>query len=478
MPTPVFYNSLTKATEQFAPIEPGKATLYHCGPTVYKRQHLGNMRRVLFADFLRRSLEFLGYEVHEIMNITDVGHLTQDTIDAGIDKVTQAAQARQTTPADIAAKETEQFFTDIAALNIQPAHNYPRATAHIKEMQALITLLLEKKHAYQTASGIYFEVASFPNYGKLSGNTLASLESGKRIAVRQEKKHPTDFALWVFDAVALQKWDSPWGVGYPGWHIECSAMSAAYLSLPIDIHTGGEDNKFPHHENEIAQSESASGQKFVQIWMHNAHLNLQGGKLSKSSGQQLTLDDLVSHDISPLTFRLFAFGSHYRTPMEFSWEAVGAANENVQRLYQVLRQLHEIISANPAKTPAVPDATVIAAFGAALGDDLNTPAALAVVNTYITTINQRLAQQSPAEALPHQALATFLALDHVLGICAPFLASLKQESIPEAVTQLAVARQQARATQDFAAADTLRHQIEAAGFTIEDTPEGFRLLPQ
>jgi len=477
MPIPTFYNSLTKRLEPFSPSEPGKVRLYHCGPTVYKRQHLGNMRRVLFADFLRRSLEFLGYEVREIMNITDVGHLTQDDIDSGDDKLNKAALAKKTTPEDIAARETEQFFADIQAINVQPAHKYPRATAHIKEMQALIAQLLNNQHAYQTPTGIYFDVTSFTDYGHLSGNTLQSLEAGKRVAVRQEKKHPADFALWVCDDTALQKWESPWGIGYPGWHIECSAMSAAYLHLPIDIHTGGEDNKFPHHENEIAQSEAATGKTFVNVWMHNAHLNLQGGKLSKSSGQQLTLDDIHDQKINPLAFRLLIFGSHYRTPVEFSWESLYGAVENLNRLYQTMRQLRELLTTADSSAITAPDADIVSSFAATLADDLNTPAALAVVNTYITHINARLSRDNSVLPFAREAYATLQKMDHVLGVFGSFLDELEGQQIPDDISELARKREQARQASDFTLADTLRQQIESGGFTVEDTPNGPRIIP-
>ena len=290
-----FYNSLTKKVETFTALPAGRQAasgtvqMYNCGPTVYRRQHIGNMRRFLFADFLRRALEFSGLAVREVTNITDVGHLTQDDIDAGEDKLEAAAREAKISPQDIARQQTKLFFDDLAALTIQQAWKYPRASEHITEMQQLISQLIERGHAYVTTTGVYFDVRSFPAYGALSGNTLDAIESGSRVAVREEKKHPADFALWkINDPEHLQQWDSPWGRGYPGWHIECSAMSLAYLTSPIDIHTGGQDNRFPHHENEIAQSEGATGQPFVRFWMHNAFLNLKGAKLAKRGGKQIT----------------------------------------------------------------------------------------------------------------------------------------------------------------------------------------------
>ena len=472
MPTPVFYNSYTKQVEEFVPSEAGKVKLYHCGPTVYKRQHLGNMRRVLFADFLRRSLEFLGYEVREITNITDVGHLTQDEIDAGEDKMAKAAQEGKTTPADIAEREIAHFHADLAALNVQPSHKYPRATEHIKQMQEIIAELLKTDHAYQTDTGIYYDVSTFPNYGKLSGNTLSALAAGKRIEVRDDKRNPADFALWIFDEDALQEWESPWGTGYPGWHIECSAMSAAYLDLPIDIHTGGEDNKFPHHENEIAQTEGITEGAFVNYWMHNAHLNLAGGKLAKSSGEQLTLDEVTERGISPLAFRLLVFGTQYRTKQEFSWEALDAADENLNTIRQLLRRLLEVA---PADTLVEPDGAVLKSFAEALADDLSTPNALAVVNGLITTLNKGL-DDGLDPAVAQKAWSTLLKLDHVLGIISPLLTELSADSAPAKLQKLAEQREQARMDKDFSRADELRQQIEEAGFEVEDTPDGPRLL--
>jgi len=470
--SPTIYNSFTKREEEFISSVPGKVQLYHCGPTVYKRQHLGNMRRFLFADFLRRSFEFLGYEVREVMNITDVGHLTQDEIDAGEDKMTMAARAGKTKPLDIAEREIHQFHKDLATLNIQPAHKYPRATDHIKDMHDIIDRLLSQDKAYQTPTGIYYDVSSFPAYGALSGNTLEALESGKRVDIRDDKKHPADFALWIFDSKALQKWDSPWGEGYPGWHIECSAMSAAYLDLPIDIHTGGEDNKFPHHENEIAQSEGASGHTFVKYWMHNAHLNLKGSKLAKSSGTQLTIDEILERDISPLAFRLLVFGTHYRSKQEFSWEALEAANENLNSMKQLMRRLLEVA---PAEITSKPDAAVLKSFAQALEHDLSTPNALAVVNGLMTTLNKELDTGLDAKTAK-TAWSTLLALDAVLGIFAPLLGQLNVDSIPAELQLLANNREQARQNKDFALADELRDRIILAGYDIEDAAGGPRLV--
>lgn len=457
-----FYNSLTKQVEPFAPKDEGKVRIYNCGPTVYKRQHIGNMRRYLFADFLRRSLEFLGYEVRDITNITDVGHLTQDDIDAGEDKLERAARMEKISPQMIAEQQTKLFFEDLRALNIEPAHLYPRATAHVQDMIELIEALMKNGHAYQTSSGIYFDVTTFPEYGKLSGNTLEKIESGARIEIREEKKHPFDFALWKLnDPGHLQQWDSPWGKGYPGWHIECSAMSLRYLDSEIDIHTGGEDNRFPHHENEIAQSEGATGKPFVRLWMHNRHLHFGGVKMAKREGEQITLDTLREKGFSPLAFRLLVFGSHYRSPLEFSWESLAAAQKNLETVKQLVRSHLP----SPQAGRGVGGEVVLEKFSAALADDLNTPAALAVFMDYVHEVNKGMAD----EALLAQ-------MDQVLGIIEPLQLEIESETIPDEIKQLAHQREEARKNKQFEEADRLRGEIEAKGYKLEDTNAGPRVI--
>lgn len=465
-----FYNSLTRNTGTFTSHEPGKVSIYNCGPTVYKRQHIGNMRRFLFADFLRRTLEYVGYEVREITNFTDVGHLTQDDIDAGEDKIEKEAKAQQTTPADIAEKQIQFFMEDLRSLNIQPAHLYPRATEHITNMQDMIKELIEKKHAYETNTGVYFDITTFPEYGKLSGNTLDNIEPGHRVDVREEKKHPADFALWIKSDTHLQKWDSPWGIGYPGWHIECSAMSLAYLPAPIDIHTGGEDNRFPHHENEIAQSEGVLGARFANTWMHNHHLQIDGKKLAKREGEQITIDTLEERGYSPLAFRLFVFSTHYRTTVDFSWDALGAAQEHLQTIEQLIRQLKEQQIA-----PGTVDSKIAADFASALADDLNTPAASAIFSAYIRSTNTALAEEEADADTLAMMYATLLAMDTVVGVIKPLEQRLETEKIPEEVIRLADQREKARLAKDFEAADTLRIQIEKLGYTVEDTSSGHRV---
>ncbi|PIT97867.1 MAG: cysteine--tRNA ligase [Candidatus Andersenbacteria bacterium CG10_big_fil_rev_8_21_14_0_10_54_11] len=470
-----FYNSLTKKIEPFVPQDASQVRVYHCGPTVYKRPHLGNMRRYLFADFLHRTLVFFGYTVREITNITDVGHLTQDDLDAGEDKLEREAREQQLTPQRIAAQVTEQYFADAAALNILPSNEYPRATAHIPAMQALITRLLARGHAYQTASGVYFDVTSFAEYGKLSGNTLNHVAAGARVAVREEKHHPADFALWkTKDLQHVQQWDSPWGRGYPGWHIECSAMAQAYLGETLDIHTGGEDNKFPHHENEIAQSESATGKPLALFWLHNAHLRTGGVKVAKRDGKNLTVSTLRVRGYSPLSFRLLVFASHYRSPVDFSWKAMDQAAANLATFSSLLQRLQEVLPFSPEYSFADKEgAEVLDHFSAALADDLNTPSALAVVLQYVHTLNIRLAEGALPAASAGTVWSVLLRLDSVLGVIESLLPAAGP---PPNIAALAKRREAARIAGDFVRSDELRDQLTEAGWRIEDTSAGPRLI--
>jgi cysteinyl-tRNA synthetase len=469
-----FYNSLSKKKEIFEPNNKKEVRIYNCGPTVYKRQHVGNMRRFLFADFLRRTLEYFDYKVNEVMNFTDVGHLTEDEIDEGEDKVEKAAREMKVTPQQITEEQIRLFEQDIADLNIVRANTYAKASEHIPQMIEMIGALIERGHAYETETGVYFDVQSFPEYGKLSGNTLKDIEAGRRVEVRKEKRHPADFVLWVIDDKHLQKWESPWGVGYPGWHIECSAMSKEYLGDSIDIHTGGEDNRFPHHENEIAQSECATGERFAKLWMHNRHLQLGGEKMAKSEGRQVTLDTIREKGHSPLAFRLLVFGSHYRSKIDFTWEAMDAAKENLSSFEQLIRRLQEVLPAEETEQ-VEPDKDRVRDFRKALADDLNTPAALAIVQDYITYANKYLSTTAPGGQEVRTILATLMSFDGVLGI----FSLLKSKEVPKDILGLAKQREEARANGDFKKADEVRKKVEKKGYRIEDDPKapsGWRVI--
>ncbi|MBI3256030.1 MAG: cysteine--tRNA ligase [Candidatus Andersenbacteria bacterium] len=460
---------MTKQVNDFAPFHPGKVRIYNCGPTVYKRQHIGNMRRFLFADFLRRTLELFGYEVRDITNITDVGHLTQDEIDSGEDKMEKAAREEKTTPQKIAAEQIGLFEADLQALNVKPAHMYPRASAHIPHMQKLIEKLIERGHAYVTESGVYFDVSTFPAYGHLSGNTLEALKAGARVEVRGEKKNPADFALWVKNDTQLQTWDSPWGKGYPGWHIECSAMALEYLGPNIDIHTGGEDNIFPHHENEIAQSEGVTGQQFARVWMHNRHLQLGGKKMAKREGEVITLDTLEEKGFSPLSLRLMMFAAHYRTLTDFSWEGLQEFQGHLESLQQLLRRIHQMgVVADEA------DKSLMREFLDALEDDLNSPKAWAVFLEVTKKLNASLDTGKTVEA--GSLYATLQKMDEVVGVLSPLSQELERETIPEEIKDLVAQREALKKAKEYAKADALRIDVEMKGYKIEDTPHGPRIV--
>ncbi len=456
------YNSKAKKVETLTPLSgTNVVTIYNCGPTVYKRQHIGNMRRFLAADFLKRSLELFGYEVHDITNITDVGHLTQDETDEGEDKLEKEAKATSRTPQDIAKEQTELFFQDINALNIQRSTKYPTASSHVADMISLIETLITKGHAYVAKSGVYYDVASFPAYGELSGNTVAALDAGHRVENKSDKKKPADFALWMIDDTHLQLWDSPWGKGYPGWHIECSAMSMKYLGESLDIHTGGEDNRFPHHENEIAQSEGATGKEFAQVWMHNRHLLLHGKKMAKREGEAITIDTLNERGYSPLAFRLLAFAHHYRTPIDFSWELLDEYQGHINSITQLLSRI----------TPAQSAGDAGEEFKAALADDLNTSKAFAIFLQTIKEINKGLDTKEDVNEL----VSRLMAMDLVIGVITQLSKEVSTSETPAEIVALAQKREQAKQEKNYAEADSLRAQIEETGFSVQDTPEGPRI---
>lgn len=475
------YNSRTKALEELKPVSrTNNVTVYNCGPTVYKRQHIGNMRRFLNADFLRRTLLLLGYTIHDVTNITDVGHLTQDEIDEGEDKLEKEAKALQKTPQDIAKYQTDLFFQDIDTLNIQHTDEYPRASEHVASMIALIEKLLANKHAYIATSGVYFDISTFPDYGKLSGNDMKNIDAGHRIEIRSEKKNPADFALWMIDDTHLQLWDSPWGKGYPGWHIECSAMSMEELGETIDIHTGGEDNRFPHHENEIAQSEGATGKEFVKIWMHNRHLLLSGKKMAKREGESITLDTLKEKNYSPMAFRLLVFAHHYRSPIDFSWELLDEFQGHLKSIKRLLARLSLDVSSTDALKQAHDPSSnnkifgTVAQFESALSNDLNTSLAFSIFLQTIKEINALLDANNIDEAKLRSV--PLLAMDSVIGVLEPLQKELATQTIPDSITKLAQDREEAKKAKNYVRADALRQEIAQQGYRIEDTEQGPRIV--
>ena len=454
------YNTLTRSKSRFVPINGNRVGLYTCGPTVYNFAHIGNLRTYIFEDILKRALTYSGFDVLHVMNITDVGHLTGDR-DMGEDKMEKGAQREGKTAWEIAAFYTEAFRRDIRALNIIDPTIWVRATDTIPDQISLIQVLEEKGFTYQTTDGIYFDTARFPDYARLSRQNRDALQEGARVEKNVEKRNPTDFALWKFSPADVQRqmeWDSPWGVGFPGWHIECSAMSMKYLGDSLDIHCGGTDHIDVHHTNEIAQSEAATGKPFFNFWLHGEFLNIQGGKkMAKSEGNFLTLDNAFTEQgLDPLVFRYAAFLSHYRKPMEYSEASVDAARNGLRHLRQQVRRLAESATA----APAVVDPVYREKFLEPLRDDLNMPRAMAVV--------QELLKSDLPEPVK---LATVRDFDTaVLGL--ELDRPLEEASIPEDVAALAAARTQARKEKDWALADELRDRLTAMGYVVKDTPDG------
>lgn len=458
-----FYNTLTRTKEPFEPLVPGKAGMYNCGPTVYDRVHIGNLRAYIFSDTLRRVLEHNGFSVTQVVNITDVGHLASDA-DTGEDKMMKGLK-REGLPVtlegmhDLATTYVDAFLEDLDALNILRPHKTPRASEHIKEQINLITRLEEKGLTYTTSDGVYFSTSDYPEYGKLGG-IARSADAVSRIEENAEKKNPRDFALWKFSAKGGSAsggnelgWESPWGKGFPGWHIECSAMSMKYLGETFDIHTGGVDHIAVHHNGEIAQSEGATGKPFARFWLHNEFVNVAKEKIAKSKGNALTRLELETRGIAPLAYRYFILSAHYRTPMDFRWEAVLAA----QTAYQRLRE----------RVTTLPDGGKVntdydARFMEAVNDDLGTPQALALLWDLLKDTSVSDADKK----------ATILSWDNVLGLR---LGEKDAPSLSADVQELIDLRNEARAKGDFTASDALRKKIEEEGFTVKDTPEGTRV---
>ena len=449
------YDNYTRALRLFEPLKRGVVGLYTCGPTVYDYQHIGNFRTFLFEDVLKRVLEWNGYTVRHVMNITDVGHLTSDA-DTGEDKMEAGSRRTGKTAWEIAALYTEDFLADMAALNIEPPSILCRATDHIREQIDFIADIEKNGFTYKTSDGIYFDTSKQPDYGYLARLDRAGLEAGKRVDLG-EKKSATDFALWKFSGPGEKRqmeWPSPWGVGFPGWHIECSAMAQKYLGDYFDIHCGGEDHIPVHHTNEIAQTEARVGTRLANFWMHGYFLLSNDAKMAKSAGEFLRLKVLTDRGYDPLAYRYLCLTAHYRTQMNFTWDALDAATTALDRLRN---------GVHGCGAPGEPDAGYLERFGAELNADLNTPRAMAI------------AWEVLRGALPAAARkATLLAFDRVFGLG---LASWqpKAEAIPNAVQELAAARAAARAAKQWAEADRLRLALHETGWEMEDSADGYAL---
>jgi cysteinyl-tRNA synthetase len=496
------HNTLTRETGAFEPIEPGHVRMYHCGPTVYGYAHIGNMSAFLLGDLLRRVFEHAGYRVTQVMNITDVGHLTHDDVaDAGgEDKLEAAARRAGRTPWDLARHYTTAFFQDLEALDILAAHYYPRATEFVPEMVRMIERLVERGYAYEAGGNVYFDLQRYAGehegYGRLSGNALESLEAGARIEVREDKRSPHDFALWKVDPDHIMQWDSPWGRGFPGWHIECSAMSMRFLGESFDVHTGGEDNIFPHHECEIAQAEGATGKPFVRWWLHTRFLLVEGKKMSKSLGNFFTLRDLLDRGWTGREVRYALLSTHYRSQPNFTFDLLKASRKALSRLDNFRARVSGIAAGDGAAGAAGGDAAAAPAmvtaarerFTDAIADDLNVSGALAAVFELVREGNKAELDRTAARAV----LAFLAEVEAVLGIGGPAgdgggaetggVSGAGAESTGAeaaldraAAEQLLAARVEARAAKDWARADAIRDELSAGGWTVEDLPEGARL---
>lgn len=492
------YDTLAKKDVDFVPLDPAgkRVTMYTCGPTVYGRVHIGNLSSFLMADFLRRWLEAgHGYNVIHVKNITDVGHLVADR-DSGEDKIEKQAREEfgsitHETVLKVARSYESLYRNDEALLNFLEPFQRPRASEYVEHMKTMIESLLEKGHAYATNDGIYFDVTSNMRtpYGSLSGNTLDNLASGSRVQVNEEKKHPADFALWKFcvgqnEHHAL-RWPSPGGLalsesreagrveGFPGWHIECSAMSRAILGDTIDIHTGGEDNIFPHHECEIAQSEAVTGKPFVKIWLHKRRIDLEGEKMSKSLGNVVTISDILGRGYEPADLRFYLLSVHYRTNLKFTWKGMDEAKDARRKIadafakVDVWRNGGSAVTAADVFLPDIDRETV--AFRDALDSDLNAPAALAAMFAISKLINTLDAAHAVPSDVDLGALATFVDLARSTFGCFDPAADVQ---IPADVQQLLDARTAARAAKNFAESDRIRGEIEKRGFAVKDTGGG------
>ncbi len=456
------YNTLTRKKEEFVPLNPPNVSFYSCGPTVYNYAHIGNLRTYIFNDFLKRVLQYNGYKVKHVINITDVGHLTGDT-DSGEDKMQKGAEREGKTVWQIADFYTKAFMQDIKRLNIEDPDVWPKATEHIDDMIAVIRTLDEKGYTYEAGGNIYYDTSKFPNYAELGKLNLENLKSGARTEVDANKKNPTDFVLWFtlqgskFGEQHAMKWNSPWGVGYPGWHIECCAMSAKYLGEQFDIHTGGIDHIPIHHTNEIAEAEGAFGRHpWVKYWLHGNFLVLDKGKMAKSGDGFITLQTLVDKGYDPLAYKYFCLGANYQSELRFSWDAMDNAQKSFNKFKAKIIELKRKFVDGDTNVSDYKDK-----FKNAINDNLNIPVALATAWEVLN--NNSLSSMARIEAL--------LDFDSVLGLG---IADMKEETVEmtDAMKDALQKREEARKVKDWATADLIRKEFQDAGFDIVDSPEG------
>jgi cysteinyl-tRNA synthetase len=455
-----FYDTLSRTNQDFVPVETGRVRIYTCGPTVYRYAHIGNLRSYLMADWLRRVLEASGYRVTHVKNITDVGHMRQDMLERGEDKVIAAALAEGKTTEDIAQHYTDAFLDDEKKLNILPAHEFPRATGHVGEMVELTDTLVSKGFAYTVGGNVYFEVAKFDDYGKLSRQRAEGLDEGVRVEVDPLKRDQRDFALWkAAEPGRMLKWDSPWSEGFPGWHIECSAMAAKYLGREIDFHTGGVDNIFPHHEDEIAQSEAALGHRHVRNWMHGQHLLVDGLKMAKSTGNTYLISDLERRGFEPLAFRYLCATARYRARLNFTFDSMRAAQRGLIRLRERLHQS----DGNVTKKAVAEGEQLRREFWMRVADDLNLPRALAVA--------WRAARSQLPGRVKRELLMDF---DRLLGL--DLIRQPAQPPVPADVAALLEERDALRKRRAFREADSIRERVRGMGYELRDTRSGSKAV--
>ena len=456
------YNTMTRKKEELVPLAPGQIRMYACGPTVYNYFHIGNARPFIVFDTLRRYLEYKGFQVTFVQNFTDID-----------DKMIRRAHEEGTTVAELGERFIAEYYRDADALGIERASANPRATQHIGEIISLVQKLIDGGHAYAADNGdVYFAVRSFPGYGKLSGQNIDDLENGARVDPTEQKRDPLDFALWKGEKPGEPAWDAPWGRGRPGWHIECSAMSMAILGESFDIHAGGQDLIFPHHENEIAQSEAATGKPFARYWMHNGYINVDNQKMSKSLGNFFTVRD-IAKEFDLEAVRMFMLSVHYRNPVNFSRELIQQAEAALTRLRTARERLEEAQRVQATAEDAAFTASLDgfrARFEAAMDDDLNTADAIGVLFDLVRLCNTFVTEPRGGAAID-AAKALFDQLTGVLGL----LQHKQEEAMPEEALRLLDERQQARKAKDFARADAIRDQLKEMGYAVEDTAQGPKL---
>ncbi len=454
-----FYNTRTRKKEKFIPSYPPQVGLYSCGPTVYDYAHIGNLRTYIFNDILRRVLEYNGWRVRHVMNITDVGHLVSDA-DEGEDKILLGARREKKSPYEIAYYYTEKFFEHTKKLNILKPHITCRATEHIQEMVEFVETLVARGLAYETSDGIYFSIEKFPGYGKLSGLNLNEQREGARVEVNLEKEHPADFALWKkAPKNHIMQWESPWGMGFPGWHLECSAMGLKYLGEYFDIHTGGVDHIPIHHENEIAQNWGYKGREVIRYWLHAEFLQVDGGKMSKSLGNVYNMHDLEEKGFEPLAFRYLTLNAHYRKLMNFTWEAMDGAQKALNRLRAGIERFRQTDRDHHGREKFT---HYQQEFKEALNDDLNLPRAMAILWDIVR-----------GEDVSKEAYELIMGMDTIFGLDLQGIEKEKEkEELPDWIHRLIEKREEARRQKDWGTADSIRDELAREGIKLIDTPEG------